>query len=78
MDTKRPTSAAAEEILGRYFPVLDAGFVSVQASPADSGSPERSAASRGPAPRPSPTARDALTIARRAAGESRTTTVPTI
>jgi thymidylate synthase (FAD) len=28
-DTKRPTSAAAEEILGLYFPVLDHGFVSL-------------------------------------------------
>jgi thymidylate synthase (FAD) len=27
--TKRPTSAAAEEILGGYFPVLDHGFVSL-------------------------------------------------
>jgi thymidylate synthase (FAD) len=29
MDTKRPTSPAAEEILGGYFPVLDHGFVSL-------------------------------------------------
>ena len=29
MDTKRPTVAAAEEILGGYFPVLDHGFVSL-------------------------------------------------
>jgi thymidylate synthase (FAD) len=29
MDTKRPTTPAAEEILGRYFPVLDHGFVSL-------------------------------------------------
>jgi len=29
MDTKRPTVAAAEEILGSYFPVLDHGFVSL-------------------------------------------------
>lgn len=29
METKRPTSAAAEEILGGYFPVLDHGFVSL-------------------------------------------------
>jgi thymidylate synthase (FAD) len=29
MDTKRPTIAAAEEILGGYFPVLDHGFVSL-------------------------------------------------
>ncbi|MGH7541863.1 MAG: FAD-dependent thymidylate synthase [Gemmatimonadota bacterium] len=29
MDTKRPTTAAAEEILGGYFPVLDYGFVSL-------------------------------------------------
>jgi thymidylate synthase (FAD) len=29
MDTKRPTIAAAEEILGSYFPVLDHGFVSL-------------------------------------------------
>ena len=29
MDTKRPTNPAAEEILGRYFPVLDHGFVSL-------------------------------------------------
>ena len=29
MDTKRPTVAAAEEILGTYFPVLDHGFVSL-------------------------------------------------
>src|SRR5450432_2283732 len=29
MDTKRPTSPAAEEILGLYFPVLDHGFVSL-------------------------------------------------
>ena len=28
-ETKRPTSAAAEEILGLYFPVLDHGFVSL-------------------------------------------------
>jgi len=28
-DTKRPTSSAAEEILGLYFPVLDHGFVSL-------------------------------------------------
>jgi thymidylate synthase (FAD) len=28
-DTKRPTSPAAEEILGLYFPVLDHGFVSL-------------------------------------------------
>ncbi len=28
-DTKRPTSAEAEEILGLYFPVLDHGFVSL-------------------------------------------------
>jgi len=28
-ETKRPTSAAAEEILGGYFPVLDHGFVSL-------------------------------------------------
>jgi thymidylate synthase (FAD) len=28
-DTKRPTSAAAEEILGLYFPVLDHGFVAL-------------------------------------------------
>jgi thymidylate synthase (FAD) len=29
MDTKRPTVAAAEEILGGYFPVLDHGFVAL-------------------------------------------------
>jgi len=29
METKRPTSAAAEEILGGYFPVLDHGFMSL-------------------------------------------------
>jgi len=29
METKRPTQAAAEEILGGYFPVLDHGFVSL-------------------------------------------------
>jgi thymidylate synthase (FAD) len=29
METKRPTNPAAEEILGRYFPVLDHGFVSL-------------------------------------------------
>ena len=29
MDTKRPTAAAAEEILGGYFPVLDHGFVAL-------------------------------------------------
>jgi thymidylate synthase (FAD) len=29
MDTKRPTNAAAEEILGQYFPVLDHGFVAL-------------------------------------------------
>ena len=29
MDTNRPTSPAAEEILGGYFPVLDHGFVSL-------------------------------------------------
>ena len=29
METKRPVSAAAEEILGGYFPVLDHGFVSL-------------------------------------------------
>jgi thymidylate synthase (FAD) len=28
-ETKRPTSAAAEEILGGYFPVLDHGFVAL-------------------------------------------------
>lgn len=28
-ETRRPTSAAAEEILGGYFPVLDHGFVSL-------------------------------------------------
>ncbi|MBC8131340.1 MAG: FAD-dependent thymidylate synthase, partial [Deltaproteobacteria bacterium] len=28
-ETKRPTSSAAEEILGLYFPVLDHGFVSL-------------------------------------------------
>ncbi len=29
METKRPTNAAAEEILGGYFPVLDHGFVAL-------------------------------------------------
>ncbi|HVU53322.1 MAG TPA: FAD-dependent thymidylate synthase [Polyangia bacterium] len=29
METKRPTSEAAEQILGLYFPVLDHGFVSL-------------------------------------------------
>jgi thymidylate synthase (FAD) len=29
MDTKRPTTPAAEEILGQYFPVLDHGFVAL-------------------------------------------------
>jgi thymidylate synthase (FAD) len=29
METRRPTSPAAEEILGLYFPVLDHGFVSL-------------------------------------------------
>lgn len=29
METKRPTHAAAEEILGGYFPVLDHGFVAL-------------------------------------------------
>jgi thymidylate synthase (FAD) len=29
METKRPTSPAAEEILGRYYPVLDHGFVAL-------------------------------------------------
>ena len=29
METGRPTTPAAEEILGRYFPVLDHGFVSL-------------------------------------------------
>ncbi|MFQ5688884.1 MAG: FAD-dependent thymidylate synthase [Gemmatimonadota bacterium] len=29
MDTKRPTTPAAEEILGGYFPVLDHGFVAL-------------------------------------------------
>ena len=29
MDTKRPTAPAAEEILGRYYPVLDHGFVAL-------------------------------------------------
>jgi thymidylate synthase (FAD) len=29
MDTRRPTSPAAEEILGGYFPVLDHGFVAL-------------------------------------------------
>jgi thymidylate synthase (FAD) len=29
VDTKRPTNPAAEEILGRYFPVLDHGFVAL-------------------------------------------------
>ena len=28
-ETKRPTSPAAEEILGLYFPVLDHGFVAL-------------------------------------------------
>jgi len=28
-DTKRPTSAGAEELVGRYFPVLDHGFVAL-------------------------------------------------
>ena len=28
-DTKRPVSAGAEELLGRYFPVLDHGFVAL-------------------------------------------------
>ncbi|MFZ5890958.1 MAG: FAD-dependent thymidylate synthase [Myxococcota bacterium] len=28
-ETKRPTSAGAEELLGRYFPVLDHGFVAL-------------------------------------------------
>ena len=28
-ETRRPTTAAAEEILGRYFPVLDHGFISL-------------------------------------------------
>ena len=29
METRRPTSPAAEEILGLYFPVLDHGFVAL-------------------------------------------------
>jgi thymidylate synthase (FAD) len=29
METKRPTTPAAEEILGQYFPVLDHGFVAL-------------------------------------------------
>jgi thymidylate synthase (FAD) len=29
VDTQRPTNPAAEEILGRYFPILDHGFVSL-------------------------------------------------
>src|SRR6185503_17587707 len=29
MDTRRPSSPAAEEILGGYFPVLDHGFVAL-------------------------------------------------
>jgi thymidylate synthase (FAD) len=29
VETRRPTNPAAEEILGRYFPVLDHGFVSL-------------------------------------------------
>jgi thymidylate synthase (FAD) len=29
VETKRPTNPAAEEILGRYFPVLDHGFVAL-------------------------------------------------
>jgi thymidylate synthase (FAD) len=29
METRRPTSPAAEEILGQYFPVLDHGFVAL-------------------------------------------------
>ncbi|MEX2049487.1 MAG: FAD-dependent thymidylate synthase, partial [Gemmatimonadota bacterium] len=29
MDTKRPIAPAAEEILGRYYPVLDHGFVAL-------------------------------------------------
>jgi thymidylate synthase (FAD) len=29
METKRPTNPAAEEILGRYYPVLDHGFVAL-------------------------------------------------
>ena len=29
METRRPVSPAAEEILGLYFPVLDHGFVAL-------------------------------------------------
>jgi len=29
VETRRPTNPAAEEILGRYFPVLDHGFVAL-------------------------------------------------
>jgi thymidylate synthase (FAD) len=43
MDTKRPTVAAAEEILGGYFPVLDHGFVSLVDYMGSDGDVERAA-----------------------------------
>ncbi len=43
MRTKRPTSAAAEEILGGYFPVLDHGFVALVDYMGDDASVERAA-----------------------------------
>ena len=41
--TRRPTSAAAEEILGGYFPVLDHGFVALVDYMGDDASVERAA-----------------------------------
>ena len=41
--TRRPMSAAAEEILGSYFPVLDHGFVALVDYMGDDASVERGA-----------------------------------
>jgi len=43
MDTKRPTTSAAEEILGGYFPVLDHGFVALVDYMGSDGDVERAA-----------------------------------
>ncbi len=43
METKRPTNPAAEELLGRYFPVLDHGFVSLVDYMGTDGCVERAA-----------------------------------
>ena len=43
METKRPTIPAAEEILGKYFPVLDHGFVALVDYMGSDGDVERAA-----------------------------------